>query len=49
MLIDSKRLLVINKYDITFWVHLPEATMNDGGSIEILASQTGVKRWCPGI
>ena len=50
MLIDAKRLLVMNKYDETFWAHLPSSSKNDEyACIEIIESKTGLKRWGYGI
>ena len=47
MLIDAKRLLVMNKHDDTFWAHLPSSSKQ--ASIELLGCKTGLTRWGYGI
>ena len=49
MLIDSKRLIVMNNHDLTFLLHLPELQEKTGAMLELLPLKTGVKRWGYGI
>ena len=49
MLIDSNRLIVMNKHDLTWFIHTRGVADIFDGNIEVLGCKTGLSRWAYGI